>query len=134
MSTPVAPISKAIYLCDDVVEDPETRKLHLLGVFNSIRPGAGEGYPFDLDHLCVVVQFTDGLGDVRVHAEVVELANNTVAFRSPHHVLRFANRQQTVYACVRMTRCPFPRSGIYAVELYCQDTFVEDRELRLLTP
>jgi hypothetical protein len=134
MAAPVAPVPKAIYLCDDVIEDPETRKLHVLGVFNSIRPAAGSDFPYSLDRLCVVVQFADGLGEVPVHVEVVESATNTVAFTSPRRVLRFSNRQQTVYACLRVTQCGFPRPGLYIVELYCQDAFVDDRELRLLTP
>jgi hypothetical protein len=134
MPAPVVPATKAIYLCDDVVEDSNSGKLHLLGVFNSIRPASGENYPYVFDHLCVVAQFTDGLGDVELHFEVVEATTNTIAFTSPNQVLRFSRRQQTVYACLRLTQCPFPRPGVYVVELYCQGTFLDDRQLHLLTP
>ena len=50
MAMTVVPLAKAVYLCDDVVEDPSSRKIHLLGLFNAVRPTS---YPHVLGRLCV---------------------------------------------------------------------------------
>jgi hypothetical protein len=132
MSMTVVPVTKAVYLCDDVIEDRQTQKVHLLGIFNAIRPQGQTPYPFCLGQLCVFAQLVGGVGEVPTTVEVVNAETETVVYAFPEQGLRFASRQTIVSACFRIRNCVFSEPGVYVVELYCQGTFIDDRTLHLL--
>jgi hypothetical protein len=132
MPTTVVPVTKAVYLCDDVAEDKPSRKVHLLGVFNAVRPPGQTPYPFRLGQLCVFAQLVGGVGEVPIHVEIVDPETEEVIYAFPEQRLRFSSRQATVSASFRIRNCSFSRPGVYVVELYCQDTFLDDRALHLL--
>jgi hypothetical protein len=129
----VHPIPKAVYLCDDVVPDAETGKVHLLGVFNAARP-AGGIFPYRLDRLCVFAQLVGGPPEAPMHIEVVRAETDEVAYASPTYSVRFPTRLTTTSVCIRVRGCPFPAPGVYLVELYCSGVFLDDRSLHLLAP
>lgn len=132
MATTVVPVTKAVYVCDDVVEDNSSRKVHLLGVFNAVRPQGKSPYPFCLGHLCVFAQLIGGVGKVPIHVEIVNAKTEEVVYAFPEERLRFLTRQTTVSACFRIRNCLFSNPGEYIVELYSRDTFIDDRVLHLL--
>ena len=72
MTPTVLPVAKAVFLCDDALEDRANRKLHLLGLFNAVRLQEGEGYPFRLGQLCVFAQLIGGAGEVAAHLDRVD--------------------------------------------------------------
>ncbi len=88
--TTVMPVSKAVYLCDEVVEDKTSQKVHLLGLFNAVRPPASSHYPFRLGQLCVFAQMIGGVGVLPVHVEVVNAQTEEVIYAFPKQDLRFA--------------------------------------------
>lgn len=131
MARGVVPVVKTVYVCDDVLQDPANGKTHLLGLFNAVRPP--HDYPFRLGRLCVFAEFLDGVGSVWVRVEVVRLVNDgELVFRTRDHCLRFPGRGTTVSACFRIHDCVFPEPGVYLVELYCGDQFIDDRVIQLL--
>ena len=85
MASNVRPITKSIYVCDEVVADPSSGKVSLLGVFNAVRPVSA--YPYRLGRLCVVLQFTDGFGDFAVQVEIVA---QRISGRSPSPLVSFS--------------------------------------------
>ena len=134
MATTVVPVTKALYLCDDVVEDPSSRKVHLLGTFNALRPPAGATYPYRLGQLCVFAQLAGGVGELPVRLEIVRARDDAVVYAAPERRLRFPSRLTMVSVCFRLRNRPFPEAGVYFVELYARDAFLDDRALLLLVP
>jgi len=132
MATPLVPVTKAIYCCDNVVEDQSSGKIHVLGVFNAIRPPYGTAYPCRLRQLCVFTQLIGGIGEVSLRLEVVSARDETIVYTSAEQRVRFPDRHTTMSACFRILECPFPRPGVYLVELYAQGVFLDDRALHLL--
>ena len=130
--TTVLPVAKAVYLCDEVLEDPLSRKVHLLGVFNALRVPGSTPFPFHLGQLCVGAQLIGGIGEVPFHVEIVSAETEEVIYAFPQRRLQFANRHSTVFACFRIRNCLFPQSGVYIVELYSENTFIDDRALYVL--
>src|SRR5262249_25315073 len=108
MSTTVLPVAKALYLCDEVLEDPSSRKVHFLGVFNAIR--SPDVLPLQLGQLCVFVQLVGGIGDVPMHVEIVKPDTDEVIYEFPEQHLRFPTRHSTVSACFRIRNCTFAQS------------------------
>ena len=132
MALPLVPVTKAIYCCDNVLPDRSSGKIHVLGVFNAIRPPDGAGYPCRLGRLCVFAQLIGGIGEVSLRLEVVSAENEAIIYTSPEQPVRFPDRRTTMSACFRILECPFPRPGVYLVELYAQGVFLDDRALHLL--
>jgi hypothetical protein len=132
MTNTVIPVTKAIYVCDEVVEDPTSRKVHFLGIFNAVRPASPAAYPFRLGQMCVVAQLIDGLDEIPIRSEIVRAETEEVVYSSAEQRLRFPQRHTTVFACFRIRNCPFPQPGVYFVELYCGDVLLDDRTLHLL--
>ena len=130
MSPSVAPVTKVIYLCDEVFVDSSSQKLHLLGLLNSIRIDEA-AFPFRLERLCVFVQMTDDLGTFAGYVEIVNARTGELVYRTPAHEWMFSRRTQLVYANFRILNCLFPEPGSYLVEFYCGGTFVDDRVLRV---
>ncbi len=132
MATTVIPVTKALYLCDDVVADRSSRKVHMLGVFNAVRPPRGAAYPYRLGQLCVFVQLAGGVGEVPTHVEIVSTRDNATVYAAPEQRLRFPGRHTTISVCFRIRSCKFPEAGVYLVELYARDAFLDDCALHLL--
>lgn len=133
MATSVVPLTKGVYLCDDALEDQVNRKVHLLGVFNALRPQPSISFPYRLNQLCVFAQLVGGVGDAPIHVEVVQGKTDLVIYTYPEQHLNFPTRQTTVSACFRIRNLSFPDPGVYFVELYCQDTFLDDRAIYLIS-
>jgi hypothetical protein len=131
MSPNVFPVAKAVYLCDDVVYDSSSGKIHLVGLLNSVRLDEGTALPFHLGKLCVFAQLIDGLGAFAAHVEIVNADTGELIYRTAERTLSFPSRTRLVYANFRILDCSFPQPGIYLVELYCGDQFVDDRQLRV---
>jgi hypothetical protein len=127
----MTPSGKVVYLCDNVLRDPASGKTHFLGIFNDVVPPANVAYPFRLGTICVVAQLTGGAGQVPFHVEVVEGATQRLVRRAGPFSLSFPARQEVVTACIRVRNCLFPRAGVYFVELYVGNLFLDDRTLRL---
>jgi hypothetical protein len=134
MVPPVGPIAKAIYLCDDVLANPMRGKIHLLGVFNAIRPPAGTAFPYRQGQLCVVIQLVDAFGEVPISIEIIDAQTEGVVYVSPSQQLRFPSRHTTITACFRVRQCWFATPGVYLVEVSCKGTVLDDRSFHLLAP
>ncbi len=132
MAPIVLPVPKSVFLCDDVVADPASQKIHVLGVFNAIRPAGPEVFPYSLGQLCVFLQLIGGAGEIHAHVEILNASTEELVYTSPKHPLRFSGRHSTISACFRIRDCSFPKPGVYLVEFYCQDTFVDDRAFHVL--
>lgn len=128
----VIPVGKIVYVCDDVLEDPASGKTHVLGIFNTVRAGGADAYPYRLGRLCVFAQLTGGAGQVPVRVDIVNGKTQKVVFRSQEGSLDFSGRHTEVAVCFRILDGSFPEPGVYFVELCCGDTFIDDRMLRLL--
>jgi hypothetical protein len=129
MAGGVTPLGKIVYVCDDVVQDPVSRKFHVLGAFTAVRPSDGTPYPFLLRQFCVFAQLAGGLGTCPVQARVVDAANGEEVFGSPAHQVTFPGGTTVVTVLFRLLNCRFPHPGTYLVQLFCQGTFLDDRRL-----
>ena len=132
MTATILPMAKALYFCDEVLEDPTSLKTHMIGVFNAIRAPASATFPYRLPEFCVFAQLVGGVGEVPIHVEIVDKNSEVVIYEFPKQHLRFPTRLSIVFACFRIRNCWFTQPGVHVVELYCQDTFIDDRVLHIL--
>jgi len=129
MSSGVMPLGKIVYVCDDVLQDQVSGKLHVLGTFTSVHPPDGVTYPFRLGQLCVFAQLAGGLGTAAIEVKVIDAANGNEVFGSAPHQVNFPGGHAIATVLIRLLDCPFPAPGTYLVQLLCQGTFIDDRRL-----
>jgi len=128
---PINPTGKVVYLCDEVLQDPASGKVSLLGIFDDAVPPPGAGYPFRLGRVCVAAQLVGGSGSVPVRVEIVEGTTRNLVRTAGPFTIKFPTRHRVVTVCVRLLNVVFPAAGVYFVELYSQGTFLDDRVLWL---
>ena len=125
----VAPVAKAIYLCDEHVGYGDG-KVDLYGLFNAIRPASE--YPYVNGRFCVFTQLVSGLGVVSYFVDIRDAATLELVWTSIVRTLTFPARSTVLYVVQAVEACCFPRSGLYLVEVYCNNAWVCDTQFSLL--
>jgi len=134
MPKPIKPVAKMVYVCDDVVSDPQTGKVSVLNLWDTVRVPAGESFPYVLARLCVLAWWRDGLGKATTRVDLVEASSGVVIRRTKDCIVNFGARTTSVFARYKLEKCVFPAPGYYYVELYCENDFVDDQIIQVLSP
>lgn len=124
---PILPVAKGIYLCDYVI-DYEKGKVDLYGLFNAIH---SSNYPHTQRRFCVFAQLINGFGRVPFFIDIRDAARDQLIHTTQTNYLLFPNRNTLVQLAMSIEQCFFPQSGMYLVELYCDNTWVSDTNLLL---
>jgi hypothetical protein len=122
-----SPVGLAILICDQIIEDVQTRKKSLIGTFNNI---ATMQFPFRHPQLCVFVSLTEGQGayDARLRiaheetGDVVAEVNGQVQFPDRNFVAEFN---------FNLVGLEFKHAGLHSIEFYCDETLVLERRFHV---
>jgi hypothetical protein len=134
MKSPILPVVKPLILCEDVIHDPGTDNIHLVGMFTRIRPRASPPFPYRMPRFCVFVQLSDAQGVLPGWIEIEEASSQRTVMRTASHPLAFPDRRSIQRFLFRIEQCPFPRPGVYWVQFYCDGTLLADHVLNLVGP
>jgi len=129
MAAPIAPVAKRMVVCDEVVGDPSSGKVTIVGIWDAVRLPRGASFPYRLAKLCVYACWRGGSGQVKTRVEVARALDGSMLCRTNDCLLTFADRNATVHARYALTEVTFPEAGFYLVELFCEDEFVEDQRI-----
>ncbi len=125
--SPIVPVAKGLYLCDYVI-DYENGKVDLYGLFNAIR---SSNHPHMQGRFCVFAQLINGLGRVPFFIDIRDATRDQLIYTTQINHLSFPDRNTVVQLALSIEQCLFPQSGMYFVELYCDNTWVCDTSLLL---
>ena len=125
------PRCTAILLCDDVFVDPATHKVHLIGVFNAIRPTE---FPSRRDELCVFVALTDFVGSSRLAVICTRADSDRDVLGSLLHTVKLHHPLETRYLVFRLRGCVFRVPGEYRAQCFAGEFLIGDTRLALLSP
>ena len=129
MADGVIPLGKIVYVCDEIERNPTSGNITVIGSFTSIRMESGATYPLYRDKICVFAQLTGGYGPATIQAKVVDASTGEEVFTSRLYALRLPGGNIYVTVLLRLLHCPFPHAGVYFVQLFCRDVFIDDRRL-----
>ena len=76
-------------------------------------------------------QLANGLGRIPFRVEIRDARLGRVIHTTVTNVLTFPDRTTLVQVVLSIDRCSFPHAGIYLVDLFCDNTWVCDTNLRL---
>lgn len=129
MDTPKPPpTGLAIVICDQIIEDKQTHKKSLIGIFNQI---AAPQFPCRHPRLAVFVSLTEGRGASQARLRIAhEETGQTVAELTGQ--LQFADVHTVAELTFDLVGLTFPQPGLYAIEFYCDDALILERRFTLL--
>lgn len=122
----VIPVAKALYLCEET--DVEGNSINLYALFDAFRP---RSYPYTRPSFVCFAQLLGGLGEVSCHIDIRRAADSQLIYVTNLLRLHFSNREHLMQVAVNIEGCVFESSGVYLVELYCDNNWVADTTLLL---
>ena len=121
------PVALAMLLCDYVIEDKQTNKKSLIGLFSNI---SAKQFPASHYRMNVFIVLCDGHGEYKGELRCVRSDDNKevstmrgpVVFPDPNAVLEFN---------FEMFGVTFPKPGEYIMQFLCDAEIVIQRKLTL---
>jgi hypothetical protein len=121
-------MAKALYTCEGTIGF-SNQKTDIMGLFNAITP---PGYPYVHPQFVAFAQLSGGLGRVAYYFDLRFAATGHLIHTTTPGLLSFAHRDQIIQLAYTIPGCPFPRPGLYLVELFCNAHWLADTKLSLL--
>jgi hypothetical protein len=131
MSQKTAPIEcLAILVCDDVYRDETTKKLIIVGTFNTIH---SPNFPYRHDRLSILVTMTSGRGEYKMIV-AIEHASNGAALTEVGGPIRFDNPLHIADVSVQLRNLEFPQPGKYWATLRIDGEIISQRPFMVAGP
>lgn len=123
-----SPLGLAIVICDQIIEDKQTRKKSLIGIFNQI---GTNNFPCRHPRMSVYVSLTEGRGQYAVRLRIAqEDSGQTVG--EVQGQIQFGDIHAVAELKFDLLNVNFPSPGLYAIEFYCDDMLILERRFQVL--
>jgi hypothetical protein len=117
------PKSLAIIICDTVIDDRETHKKTLVGIFNNI---SASKVPVRHPELRVFVSLIEGNGPYKARLECRHRESGAKVFEVTMDI-KFENPNQVVEINIGIQGVVFNQYGIHDFDFYCDDQIIISR-------
>jgi hypothetical protein len=127
LPVPEKPIGKAIILCDQVIEDRETRKKTLVGIFTRL---AASKAPIVHPAMSMYVALTNGHGiiPVKVLLKDAHSEDNREFFKVEGQV-NFEHPNKIIEMVFNLRNLTFPKFSQYCFEVHANEEFIFESKL-----
>jgi hypothetical protein len=121
------PVALAMLLCDYVIDDKQTNKKSLIGLFSNI---SAKNFPAAHHRLYVFVVLCDGHGEYKGELRCIKADDNTEIYttRGP---IPFPDPNAVLELNFELFGLSFPSPGEYLMQFLCDDEIVIQRKLML---
>jgi len=121
-----APICQAIVVCDNIIREENTRKLSLMGLFNSIKVSA---FPTRHTRMHVYVSLTNYIGETKGMLKFLDPEGNVLAqIQEP---VVFQDKFATIELNFVINGMVFPKPGVYTIEFLVSHQLVGSRKIEI---
>jgi len=128
MTTPHStPSGLAIVICDQIIEDKQTHKKSLIGIFNNIN---ATSFPCRHPQISVFVSLTEGRGECNARLRIVNEETDAV-ITDVNGPIRFPDIHAVVELVFNLVGLVFPEPGLYSIEFYCDDVLILERRFHV---
>ena len=131
ISNNVAPYVLAMIVCDEAWRDPNTGKLTLLGIFNTVM---ADEFPFQLPQIVVYFTLTDGRGRFVISVRFVAVGEEDEGISETSAVIAFADPRALHEGEVRLVGAVLPRPGEYRFQLLAGEDLLLERRIEVRVP
>jgi len=117
----------AMIICDTVIEDVESGKKSLIGLFDHVHTSH---LPSIVNELNVFLSLTDGHGLRAAELRCVNTATEEELFRTEGEV-EFPDPLSVVDLHFRFQGCEFPEEGEYRFQFFCEGDLLRERKFHV---
>ncbi len=117
----------AMIICDTVIEDVESGKKSLIGLFDHVHTSH---LPSIVNELNVFLSLTDGHGVRSAELRCVDAATGEELFRTEGEV-EFPDPLSVVDLHFRFQGCEFPDEGEYRFQFFCEGELQRERKFHV---
>lgn len=128
--TPPLPAVLSINICDAIIRDEATKKVSLIGLFSIIRANS---FPCVHPLMHIYIALTNGHGKCKTEVRFTRLEDNK-PMAGMTGELQFQNPLQVVEINLCWQQLAFEKPGEYAVEVWCDDKYVNRRKFIVMGP
>ena len=119
-----APEVLAMIICDVVIEDAESGKKSLIGLFDHVNTTS---FPSSINELNVFVSLTDGRGNASAQLRCIDAATEEELFSTDGEI-EFPDPLSVVDLHFRFQGCEFPDEGEYRFQFFCAGQLLRERK------
>ena len=120
----------SINVCDSIIRDELTKKVSLIGLFNTIR---ANNFPCKHPQLHVYIALTNGHGKYKAEVRFTN-AEQSKPIAGMRGEMDFKSPLQVVEINLCWQRLNFPKAGEYIVEILCDGTLIGTRKIIIVGP
>lgn len=114
----------AMIICDTVIEDVESHKKSLIGIFDHVHTPTLPGI---VNELNVYLSLTDGRGVIPVELRCIRASDELELFQTDGEV-EFHDPLAVVDLHFRFQSCEFPDEGWYRFQILCVGELLQERK------
>ncbi len=122
-AAPPPPVLLAILVCDTVIEDRDTNKKSLIGLFDRI---TAEGVPVQHPSLNLFISLTNGHGVAEGALRVIK-SDTDEALTELSGPIEFPDPMTVVEMVFVLRDLVFPEEGEYRFQFFCNDVLLGER-------
>jgi len=127
MNTPL-PIVKAFLICDQIIQDRQTGKMSLIGLFQDLR---ADRFPAVHPMLWIYASLTDARGSYRFEIQFVDIANSNVLGKGTPPKIQIPGPLETTELCAQLGNLQLPGPGTYEFQLLANGELLATKSLRV---
>jgi hypothetical protein len=123
------PLVLSINICDAIIRDETTKKVSLIGIFNTIQVSS---FPAVHPLLHLYMALTNGHGEYKGEIRLTDTADNVLI--SAQGPLVFKDALQVIEINFEWRLLKFKHDGEYVIEVLCDGQQVGMRKFRVIGP
>jgi hypothetical protein len=130
---PFLPVVRYMIVSNDLRIDPtQPQSVDIVGLLYNIRAHGTPPFPMTYTQFCVFLALTDCRGEGEGWLECVNDDTGQRVFGSARYSLSFGEDPLRVIGVrFRLTECPFPVAGMYAVQFWYNGVVLEQKFVRV---
>ena len=128
MTTPPLPLLKAFLVCDQVIQDAQTGKKSLIGVFHELKASR---FPAVHPALWIYANLTDAHGSYTFEIRLIDVAQNEVLGRGAPPPIEIPGPLQVTELSAQLRNVQLPTPGTYEFQLLANEQLIATKAIRV---
>ena len=117
----------AMIICDQIITEEGSNKKSIIGCFNSIN---SQTFPCIHPTFFVFVALTNGQGAFKVKLKCINESDGAIIFELGGS-MKIDDPMQTVEMGFKLVNLTFPKPGIHAIQLWCDEELLMPKRINV---
>jgi len=128
VSSPPLPLLKAFLVCDQVIQDSQSGKKSLIGVFHELKASR---FPAVHPALWIYANLTDAHGSYTFEIRLLDVSRNEVLGRGAPPPIEIPGPLQVTELSAQLRNVQLPTAGTYEFQLLANEQLIATKAIRV---